>query len=559
MRLGLWRWAAVGAVLYAGAAVVLTWPLFRHPGTTVLDTVSLYGPAAILIQRDINLTMWKLAWDSHALLTDPLRLFHANAFYPAPYTLALSEHALGNAIFFLPVYVVSGNPVLAHQATLLATFALAGFTMAAYVLYWTRDRAAALAAGALYAFAPFRLWQLGSLDYISIHWLPLVLLGIDLVLDRRGGAGASLMLGGALVLSSLCSYYVGYTAFLLAAAYLGAALWVRGRTALPRLLPLGGAIAGAAAVVAILTLPYVLLQRSGALPDYGEKEFTSLAFLSMLRFGLSGVLGYYVFPRRDGIPTFLTYTVLALAAMALVTVRSRAVRTALLVAGVSGLVVALGPFLYLPYGIPELPLPYYWLAKIVPGFSAMRAPQRFGALPVLAATALAGLALASVRERLRTRFWPATVLPWLAVAAMFYEATPRGLRPMGMAVGETIPPAYRWLAAHGEGGPLLELPPNPLDHHRESVFLYYSTFHWLPLANGYVGYPPQSYREIMDIAGRLHEPGALEALRQRVALRWILLHRRDNPYLPPEYESTLRARLRIVADFGDDVIFEVGG
>src|SRR2546426_5632892 len=41
-RLG-WREPALAALLYAVATVVLTWPLFRHPATTVLDTRSLYG------------------------------------------------------------------------------------------------------------------------------------------------------------------------------------------------------------------------------------------------------------------------------------------------------------------------------------------------------------------------------------------------------------------------------------------------------------------------------------------------------------------------------------
>jgi hypothetical protein len=343
----------------------------------------------------------------------------------------------------------------------------------------------------------------------------------------------------------------------LAAVYLVGAFCVRGRVALPRLVPLGLALGGAAIVVAIVTLPYLLLQKSGALPDYGEKEFTSLAFLSMLRFGLSGVLSYYVTPRKDGIPTFLTYTVLALAAGALVTVRRPSPRTMVVAVGLGGLVLALGPFLYLPYGIPELPLPYYWMAKVTPGFSAMRAPQRFGALVVLAVTALAALALARFRERARGPRWLGAALPWLALAAMLYEATPRGLRPMSKAVGASVPPAYRWLAAHGDGGPLLEIPPNRLDHHRESLFLYYSTVHWLPLANGYAAYPPRSYREIMELAAHLHEPGGLDALLGRVRLRWLLLHRRDNPYLPSEYEATLRARLRTAAEFGDDVIFEV--
>src|SRR3989441_12052180 len=129
--------------LLALTTVAITWPLFRHPASTVLDTESLYGPASVLVQRDINLNIWTLAWDSHALVTDPLHLFHANAFYPARHTLAL-------------------------------------------------------------------------------------------------------------------------------------------------------------------------LQRSGVLPDYEKSNFTSLAFLTMLRFGLSGVLRFYVVPSKESIPVFLTYTAMTL-------------------------------------------------------------------------------------------------------------------------------------------------------------------------------------------------------------------------------------------------------
>ncbi|MGH9578255.1 MAG: hypothetical protein ACRD3R_12525, partial [Terriglobales bacterium] len=114
-------WAAI-AILYVLAVVVLTWPVFRHPGTTVLDTKSLYGEASVLVQRDINLDMWTLAWDTHALLSRPLRLFHANAFHPAPYSLAFAEHKLGNLPLFAPLYLLTGNPVLAHQAVVVANF-----------------------------------------------------------------------------------------------------------------------------------------------------------------------------------------------------------------------------------------------------------------------------------------------------------------------------------------------------------------------------------------------------------------------------------------------------
>src|SRR5262245_43078770 len=137
----------VCAALTALLTVVVTWPLFATPASRVLDATSIYGGASSLVQRDINLTMWVLSWDCHALATSPFGLFDANAFYPARMSLALSEHMLGNVPLFGPVYAATTNPVLAHQAALLATFVLAALAMRAYVLHWTRDEAAALAAG----------------------------------------------------------------------------------------------------------------------------------------------------------------------------------------------------------------------------------------------------------------------------------------------------------------------------------------------------------------------------------------------------------------------------
>ena len=557
IRLG-WREPALAALLYALATVALTWPLFRHPATTVLDTRSLYGPASVLIQRDINLTLWTLAWDTHALRTDPLHLFDANTFYPARYSLALSEHKLGNVPFFAPVYLATGNPVLAYQVTLLLTFVLAGLAMAAYVLYWTDDRGAAFAAGFLFAFAPFRFWQLGSLDYISIHFFPLITLAIDAVLDGAGRRTAIPVLAGALVLSTFCSYYVGYAAFALAIVYAAVRIVARGRGSFATLPRLAGALAAAGIAIAIVTIPYVILQRSGIIPDYGQRGFASLAFLTQLRFGLMHVLSYWVVPHREGVPQFLTYTALSLAALALALRRCQP-RAGLVAVGVLGVVLALGPYLLTPW-FPPIPLPYAALARVVPGFSAMRVPQRFGALTTFATTGLAalGLAAACATLRARRRAAVAAALPWLAMAAVALEARPGGLAALPMRVGTATPPEYRWLAEHGAGGAVLELPASIEDLHRSSLYMYYSTVHWLPLLNGYTPYPPRSFVSVMEAVKGLPRPEALETVLARAPARWIVLHLDAvAPRVRPDWEATFRAALPVAAELDDAIVFEV--
>ncbi len=537
--------------------VVFTWPLLRHPATTVLDAVSLYGPASALVQRDINLTMWVLAWDSHALVTDPLRLFHANAFWPAPYTLALSEHMLGNLPLFGPVYLLTGNPVLAHQSTLVASFVLSGLTMAWWIWFWTRDTTAALAAGFLYAFAPFRFWQLGNLHVVSIQYLPLVPLGIDLVLGTERRIAGACLLVGALVLSTGCSYYVGYAAFALAGIYLPCAMLVRGRPSLARLPLLGLALAISGGSLAALSIPYVLLQHAGVISDH-TKNFYSLAFMNALFSGPTGILTRFVWPKHDGIPLFLGLVPMMFALVGVVRWR-RAPRGALLTVLAAGFVLSLGP--YLAWGEAQIPLPYRWLTAIVPGFSAMRVPQRFASLVTLATVALAGLGLAKVRADLLAegRLREALAVPVAAVGVALLLLRPGYTQPLPVGVGPSVPPAYQWLAEHGDGGPLLEVPSAAHHLQRESLAMYYSTAHWLPLANGYTPYPPTSYTTLMDAVTRLPDPTAMADIRaQQPGLRWLLVH----TYRIPENERAAwkamldGAGLRRVGEFDRMVLFE---
>ena len=550
-------WLAAAAGAYALLTVALTWPLFRHPATTVLDTFSLYGGASILIQRDINLTMWVLAWDTHALTTHPWHVFHANALYPAPYTLACSEHMLGNAPLFAPVYLLTHNPVLAHQTTLLLTFVLCGLAMAAYIFYWTQDRTTAFVAGALFAFAPFRVWQMGNLHVVSVQYLPLVLLAIDWLLDGRS-TRAWWVLAAGLAASSLCSYYIGYATFILAGVYLVVGVLARGAVAWPRAWRVVGGIALAAAVVAAITIPYVLLQLSGVLPKYNERGYIGLAFLGALR-GPLAQLSYYVLPRRDGVPGFLGYTVLALALLAVLRWR-RMPHGGLVALGVTGMTLGLGPYMFIPGVHTRIPMPYLVLVHLVPGFSTMRVPQRFGALATLTAVCLAGLALAELRRSLLPRArLAAALLPATVLALALAEVRPRDLKGYPMNTGASVPPVYHWLAEHGDGGPLLELPAQPGNLYVESVAMYYSTYHWLPLANGYTPYPPWTYVEFTNNARHLPTPEALDPTLAVAPLRWLLLHR--NPKMSPAevatWYSTLTRRARLVGEFGDDTLYEV--
>jgi hypothetical protein len=322
--------------------------------------------------------------------------------------------------------------------------------------------------------------------------------------------------------------------------------------------PLAGA-AAATVVIALVSLPYVFLRRSGVIRSLAGNE---LSFMALLIDGPLGTLGHYLRP-GPGIPQFLGWVTLALGAAGAL-IRRRPPRGALLIGGAVALILSMGPTVAVAGTM--FPLPYRLLAKIVPGFDAMRQPQRFALAVSVVASALSGLALAELRARFAGRGYVriAHGVPVVAsLLALGLVWTP-GLRARSMPVGDAMPPAERWLAAHGDRGALLELPIASAVETRlyeESLAMYTSTAHWLPLVNGYAVYPPPTYQTVLQLTQRLPaEPAVLAEIRRVVpSLRWILLHR---DRVPPEdrdrwNRALAAAGLVQAAAFDDAAVWEI--
>ena len=140
---------AVAAAL--ALAVYGTWPIAAHPASRVYGGglgVPATGP-----HPDVYLTVWILAWTAHALATAPWSLLEANIFHPTPHALALSENMLGALPLYLPLAALSRDPIFAHQATLVLTFACAFLAALVLVRDWTGSWWAAVVGGTLFAFS----------------------------------------------------------------------------------------------------------------------------------------------------------------------------------------------------------------------------------------------------------------------------------------------------------------------------------------------------------------------------------------------------------------------
>lgn len=166
------RRTAGAALLYLALTVLLAWPLVRHPASGVMPG-----------DPDTDLFMWTLAWNTHALATDPLSVFDANIYYPHRRTLAFSENLLGSTLFAAPVLWTTGDPLLALNVVALLSIVLSG--TGAFVLARRLGIGVpgAVVCGMVFAFSPARFFRLGQIHLATIQWVPLCLAFLHSYLD----------------------------------------------------------------------------------------------------------------------------------------------------------------------------------------------------------------------------------------------------------------------------------------------------------------------------------------------------------------------------------------
>jgi hypothetical protein len=136
-----WRDAGLFYGGFLFGVVAVTWPLARQPA-------SLWPP-----HHDARVFTWVMASIARRLATEPLALFHGNAFYPNGASLAYTELLLPPSLLGLPGFLES--PILTYNLLLLGLWPLNGLAMAWVAHALTGSRGAAWLAGAVFCLSPY--------------------------------------------------------------------------------------------------------------------------------------------------------------------------------------------------------------------------------------------------------------------------------------------------------------------------------------------------------------------------------------------------------------------
>lgn len=501
-----WRQHVLAATICLALGIAHTWPLATAPGTLSQND-----------NADAQLNEWILAWVPHQLARNPAHLFDANIFYPARDTLAFSEPLIVPALMGAPLHWLGGSPVLVYNFVLIVGFALTAFAGYALMYAWTRDRAAGLLTGSLFAFNTHTLTRLAHVQGIHAYGLPLVLWSIDRVITEARVRDALWLALWMAVMAYTSGYLAVLGSVMIAVALVARVGEWRHRASLV-LSRVAVAAMAAGIVIFPLYLPYHRVAREQGMVRSLESiaEFTA----TLKGYAVSaGRMHFSLWSHRlfeNPVDAFFPgLTAIALAATALWTMRrtggvTRGRILMLVAVGFAGIILSLGT---------STPV-YGAVYAVFPPMRGLRAAARFGNLFLLAIAVMAGLGVHALRAR-RARSRGVTALAVAVIAAANIEA----LRaPFDYRRFHGIPRVYTLLAY--EPGPvvLVEAPFYPARAAFENAeYVLASTVHWRPLMNGYSGFTPLSYREFAETFWYFPEERAIHAMQQ-AGVTHVMLH-----------------------------------
>jgi hypothetical protein len=501
-------------------ALAMHWPLPMHLGRDIAQDLG-----------DPLVQAWQIAWDGHALTTQPFSLFQANMFWPLPDSLAFSDALVGYAPAGL---VGDGVHAAVARYDLLFLFAYALCFVGAYLL--SRElgakQAGAIVAGAAFAYAPWRLEQEGHLHIISSGAIPLAL--FLLLRGYRRGSARTIVAGW---LVATWQFSLGFSlglplAYLLAACTLAVlAGWLRrGRPRPPRAILVASA-AGMlcfALVAGVLARPYMRV-----LHDHPEahrtienvSSFSGPPYEFLVSSEDSRVWGAATKPLRDHLNFVAEQTLfpgLAILALALFGLRAgalpRTTRTRLGAAALAFAILSLG---FKLNGFSWL-YPYRWLYELLPGWQGIRVPGRLHTLTTLCLALLAAggaQALASgARARALAGGRPARTGALAATATTVLLCVAVLAEGWGFADHPTVELAPAGYAAAPQ--PALHLPTGAFDNRR---YVLWSSDGFPDIVNGRGSFIPKQFQAVIDVTAKFPDKRSVAALR-KLGVRSVTVH-----------------------------------
>ena len=510
-RLGTGAFLALTLALFIALTAVMTYPQVLRMSDGVHD------PA------DPLMVTWVLAWVAHQLPNAPAHIFDANIFYPERNTLAYSETLLVPGLLAAPLHWLGVKPILIYNLVFLSGFALSGVGVALLVRRLTGHAGAAILAGIVFAFPPYRIDHYAHLQLQQTQFIPQALWAFHRLLDT-GRLRDGVLLGVCTACQMLSCMYYGIFLIPYMAVVCGTLLIASGTLPKERLT----ALAVAAAIVTVTMVPvgraYLAARKVVGERGQGEVAMNSATWRNYLAppevNALYGkVFARFMDPERRLFPGFVA---VALAIIGLVPRKrkhpehpqhlenQRAVPLAYALGLVLAFDVSLGFNGVIYRGLYDYFLP----------FKALRIPARMGLMVGFSLAVLAGYGATRIANRLPSATARRAVLTLIGLLMLAEYAS----HPLELWAAPRQPPqAYADLVRDIGEGPTSVIFEFPTGNMEDPEYLYYSTFHWQYLVNGYSGFFPPSYQKIVNAVRGFPDEASMNMIRSH-GVRYLVIH-----------------------------------
>ncbi|MDY6796118.1 MAG: hypothetical protein SWK76_12715 [Actinomycetota bacterium] len=236
------------------------------------------------------------------------------------------------------------------------------------------------------------------------------------------------------------------------------------------------------------------------------------------------------------------------------------------------LVLSLGP------KIGGVSNPFYLISYNLGILKFTRTPMRFYILVVLGMAVLAGYGTAKVAARVRNLRAGRLIAAGIAVL-LVVELASFNLPVYEIPVGDSVPEVYSWLEEREEAK-LIELPVNMSPRNasfyrhdwemeyewadiqgilEESLSMYFSTYNWKKIVNGFSGYFPYFYIRILSEMQAFPSRRSLDLLMgldiDYVIWHWNRVDESERPELEALFTAT--AGMSQVEDFGSISVYYI--
>jgi hypothetical protein len=495
---------------FALLTVLFTYPLVFNLGTSVLGKPgdNVYG-------------VWLIHWYDKVFFGGNWHpFFNPWMNYPAGWNLSTTETYLAIA---LPGVLVSQlwNSIAGYNVACLLTFVLSGYFMYLWVRHVSGSSAAALIAGTIFAFIPWRMAQFraGHPNLIGTQWFPLYFWALYelLDLDKPKAWLWAILAAVSLGLIGLTSMYFLYFTLIISVIYLmGLILFSSWRKLLsPRFWGRMALFAVLAAPLVFLALkPYLGVSGSGGLASRSV-AYASMYSASPTDFILPStdhfLFGVWVMQHFDrslwiegtfyigaaslvlGIIAFIFRKKLRLPALIDASV-GVAAAAFILALGIDlhwnnqEVIVKIPQFLQalLHKSTTPLYLPAYWLFNHLPFYDKMRALERIGVFTLVFTSFLAGLGAVKLLEGKKRTI--RLLLTGLVLAVVLFEFYPG---PFTNELTQIEPrPVDLWLGQQPGSGAVVQM---PFSESGDQYVIYCTMFQNKPFVGGFfnANQPPQ--------------------------------------------------------------------